>query len=150
MLIALFEPDIPQNTGSMIRLCACMNVPLHIIEPCGFNLDDKRMKRVSMDYSDLVSVVRHISWQAFLDAHPTKRLVLLSTHASQLLSDFTFEPEDILLFGRESSGVPDHVRDRADVRVRIPMRTGARSLNLAQSASMVLGEALRQTKGFPQ
>jgi len=150
MLIALFEPDIPQNTGSMIRLSACMGVPLHIIEPCGFPFDDKRMRRVAMDYYDLAVIVRHASWQKFLDFSKGKRLVLLSTHASQPITNFVFEPDDILLFGRESAGVPDYVRDAANERVRIPVRAGARSLNLAQAASMVVGEALRQTKGFPQ
>jgi len=152
MFIALFEPDIPQNTGSMIRLSACMGVPLHIIEPCGFPFDDKRMRRVAMDYYDLADIIRHASWQKFLDFSQAKeggRLVLLSTHASQPITSFMFQPNDILLFGRESAGVPDYVRDAANERVRIPVRAGARSLNLAQAASMVVGEALRQTKGFP-
>ena len=152
MLISLFEPDIPQNTGSMIRLCACFGVPLHIIEPCGFPFDDKRMRRVAMDYSDLIDLTRHSSWSRFLDHDQVRsgsRLVLLTTHGSQPLTDFTFQPDDILLFGRESSGVPDYVRDAAHARVRIPIREGARSLNLAQAASIVLGEALRQTHSFP-
>ena len=151
MLISLFEPDIPQNTGSMIRLCACMGVPLHIIEPCGFPLDDKRMRRVAMDYHELVSITRHVSWQKFLDFNQIqggKRLVLLTTRGSQSFIDFAFRPDDILLFGRESSGVPDYVRETVDAGVKIPIQAGARSLNLAQAASMVLGEALRQTNGF--
>jgi len=147
MMIALFEPDIPQNVGSMIRLSACMGVPLHIIEPCGFPFDDKRMKRVAMDYGDLASITHHVSWQAFLAAQNGSRIVLLSTHASQPYTDFTFQSGDILLFGRESAGVPDYVRDTADARVRIPVQPGARSLNLVQAASMTLGEALRQTGG---
>jgi len=152
MLVALFEPDIPQNTGSLIRLCACMGAPLHIIEPCGFPFDDKRMRRVAMDYYDLAAIVRHSSWRAFLDFNQSlqsARLILLSTHASDCYTDFAFRPDDILLFGRESMGVPEYVHEKADARIRIPMQQGARSLNLALSASMVLGEALRQTKGLP-
>ena len=153
MLISLFEPDIPQNTGSIMRLCACFGVPLHIIEPCGFPFDDKRMRRVAMDYYDLTTITRHSSWKQFIENNQLQkrgRLVLLSTHASQPLTSFTFQPDDVLLFGRESSGVPDYVRDAADERVRIPICSGARSLNLAQAASMVLGEALRQTNSYPE
>ena len=152
MFLALFEPDIPQNTGSMLRLAACMGVGLHIIEPCGFPLDDKRLRRVSMDYYDLAPITRHASWQGFLDEYQDKkkiRIVLLTTHATQYHTDFEFQPDDILLFGRESSGVPQQVRDTVDASVKVPMAQGARSLNLVQAASMVLGEALRQTKGFP-
>lgn len=152
MIIALFEPDIPQNTGSLIRLCACMGVELHIIEPCGFPLDDKRMRRVAMDYYDHVTIVRHSAWAAFLDffaGRPGSRLLLLSTHARQDYTDFAYQPDDILLLGRETSGVPDYVHKTADALLRIPMQAGTRSLNLALAASMVTGEALRQTKGFP-
>lgn len=150
MLLALFEPDIPQNVGSLIRLSACMGVPLHIIEPCGFPFDDKRMRRVAMDYYGLAPPVRHRSWQAFREAQPQdSRLVLLSTKAGHPYTGFTFRRGDALLFGRESSGVPDHVRDAASERVKIPVQAGARSLNLVQAASMVLGEALRQCNLFP-
>ena len=151
MLIALFEPDIPQNTGSMVRLAACMSTPLHIIEPCGFPLDDKRLRRVSMDYYDLVALERHRSWEAFMlyKQQQSARTVLLTTHATQFHSDFQFQPNDILLFGSESSGVPQYVRETVDAAVKIPMKTGARSLNLVQAASMVVGEALRQTHQFP-
>jgi tRNA (cytidine/uridine-2'-O-)-methyltransferase len=152
MLIALFEPDIPQNTGSMIRLAACLDVPLHIIEPCGFPFDDKRMRRVAMDYHEMAAVTRHRSWQAFLDDCKTNskaRLILLSTHATEPYTEFAFRKDDILLFGRESAGVPDYVRAAADAWTKIPLQKGVRSLNVAQAASMVLGEALRQTKGFP-
>jgi len=152
MLIALFEPDIPQNTGSMIRLAACLNVPLHIIEPCGFPFDDKKLNRVAMDYHDKAVITRHISWNAFLNFRksiPDGRLILLSTHATESYTDFAFRENDILLLGRESAGVPEHVRDAADARTKIPLQKGVRSLNVAQAASMVLGEALRQTKGFP-
>ena len=153
MLLSMFEPDIPQNTGSMIRLCACMNVPLHIIEPCGFPFDDKRMKRVTMDYHDLATIIRHSSWNAFLENRRSLgdgRLVLLTTRATTIYTEFTFQENDILLLGRESSGVPDYVRETVDYSVKIPVHAGARSLNLAQAASMVLGEALRQTHGFPK
>lgn len=149
MMIALFEPDIPQNTGSIIRLCACMNVPLHIIEPCGFPFDDKRLRRVALDYYDAANITRHISWHHFLDFKKANggRLLLLSTHAATPYTEFEFQSDDILLLGRETSGVPGHVRDTADARLKIPMREGLRSLNVALAASMVLGEALRQVGG---
>jgi len=153
MLIALYEPDIPQNTGSMVRLAACMGIPLHIIEPCGFPLDDKRLRRVAMDYYDLTAITRHPSWKAFIEHKQEQRngrLILLTTHASHFYTNFVFKAGDILLFGRESAGVPDKVREMADASVKIPIQAGARSLNLVQAASMVLGEALRQTKGFPE
>jgi len=143
--IALFEPDIPQNTGSLIRLAACMGVALHIIEPCGFPFDDKRVHRASMDYYDLAVIKRHSSWQKFLESRHG-RLILLTTKATQAYTEFAFKPDDILLLGRESSGVPDHVRAAVDVSVTIPMQSQARSLNVALAASMVLGEAIRQVK----
>lgn len=146
--IALFEPDIPQNTGSIMRLAACVGVPLHIIEPCGFVLDSKELKRVAMDYGGHVSLPRHISWSHFLESladNGINRLVLLSTKAENIYTDFTFKSDDCLLLGRESSGVPEAVTKRADARVKIPMSEGARSLNVALTASMVIGEALRQT-----
>jgi tRNA (cytidine/uridine-2'-O-)-methyltransferase len=150
--IAMFEPDIPQNTGSMIRLCACMNTTLHIIEPCGFPLNNKLLQRAAMDYIEHVRLERHMSWQHFLDykqIQKASRLLLLSTHASSMYTEFSYQPGDILLLGRESAGVPDYVRDTADARLRIPVQAGVRSLNIVQAASMVLGEALRQTGGFP-
>lgn len=149
MILALYEPDIPQNTGSLIRLAACMDVPLHIIEPCGFPFDDKKLRRVAMDYYDHAAIVRHISWQAFLGfAHGgnPKRVVLLTTQTPTPYTQFTYQPEDILLLGRESSGVPEAVKNSADARVTIPMNKTVRSLNVALAASMVLGEALRQTR----
>ena len=144
MLLALFEPDIPQNTGSLIRLSACMGVGLHIIEPCGFPFDDKRMRRSAMDYVDLVAIVRHRSWQAFLDWNQGGRLILITTKAKQCYTEFAFKKNDILLLGRESSGVPEEVRNAVDTGITIPMQPEARSLNVALAASMVLGEALRQ------
>ncbi|HLY04147.1 MAG TPA: tRNA (cytidine(34)-2'-O)-methyltransferase [Rhizomicrobium sp.] len=148
MRLALFEPDIPQNTGALIRLGACMGVPVDIIEPCGFLLHDARLRRAGMDYLKLATVVRHVSWNAF--AHATDgRMILLTTKASRSYVDFEFAPGDILILGRESAGVPEHVHAAAAARLRVPMREGLRSLNVALAGAMVLGEALRQTKGFP-
>src|ERR1700753_2248199 len=126
MLMALFEPDIPQNTGSFIRLSACMGVGLHIIEPCGFPFDDKRLRRAAMDYYDLARIRRHRSWQAFLETR-RGRLVLLTTKATEDYTEFAFAPDDILLFGRESSGVPEYVREAVDASITVPMHKEARS-----------------------
>lgn len=148
MRLALFEPDIPQNLGAFIRLSAGLSVPLDVIEPCGFPVDDKRIRRAAMDYYDLARLTRHASWTAFCRDRPPGRLVLLSTAGATRLPDAVFRPDDILLLGRESAGVPPEVHERADLRVRIPLQPGARSLNVAVSAAMVLSEALRQTSGF--
>lgn len=148
MRIALYQPDIPQNAGSLLRLGACLGLAVDIIEPCGFLLDDRKLKRAGMDYIDLAEMIRHSSWSAF-QASRQGRLVLLSTKAEASHLDFAFRPDDILLLGRESCGVPDDVHDAADVRIRIPMKAGTRSLNLAMAAALVVGEALRQTGGFP-
>lgn len=156
MRLALYEPDIPQNLGAFIRLSACMAVPLDIIEPCGFPVDDKRIRRAAMDYYDLARLTRHTSWQAFRqamqDGRVPGRLVLLTTRATATFPDVEFRPDDILLLGRESAGVPDEVHDEIDrmagLRLRIPLQKGARSLNVALAASMVLSEALRQTSGY--
>ena len=158
MRLALFQPDIPQNLGAFIRLSAGLGVPLDIIEPCGFPVDDKRIRRAAMDYYDLATIVRHASWAAFRTAHlagrlserPSGRLVLLSTAGAVPLPEAAFQADDILLLGRESAGVPAEVHDAADLRVRIPLQPGARSLNVALAAAMVLSEGLRQTKGFAQ
>jgi tRNA (cytidine/uridine-2'-O-)-methyltransferase len=141
--LALYQPDIPQNAGTLMRLGACTGVGLDIIEPCGFILDDKRMKRSVMDYADHADVTRHVSWPAF-QAQRRGRLVLLTTRAAVPYTQVTYQPDDILLLGRESAGVPDDVHDAADLRVLIPMRPGTRSLNVAIAAAMVLGEVLRQ------
>jgi tRNA (cytidine/uridine-2'-O-)-methyltransferase len=146
MRLALYEPDIPQNAATIIRLCACLGVGVDIIEPCGFQFTDKGFKRAGMDYLDMAAVTRHAAWDAF---QPAGRLVLLTTRAEQAYAGFAFRPDDTLLLGRESAGVPDAVHDAADARLRIPMRQGARSVNVALAAAMVLGEALRQTDGFP-
>lgn len=148
MRLALFEPDIPQNLGAFIRLSAGLGLPLDVIEPCGFPVDDKRIRRAAMDYFDLARVVRHVSWAAFCRDRPPGRLVLLTTAGAVRLPDARFRPDDILLMGRESAGVPADVHGVADLRVRIPLQSGARSLNVAVAAAMVLSEALRQTSGF--
>lgn len=149
MSIALFEPDIPQNTGSLMRLAACLGVKMHIIEPCGFLLSDKQLKRVAMDYAVQTDLTRHTSWERFLEAAGSdSRIILLSTKSENVYTDFAFKKNDILLLGRESSGVPDYVAHAAHDRVKIPMHAGARSLNVALAAAMVLGEVLRQTRGY--
>ncbi len=155
MRIALFQPDIPQNTGTLLRLGACLGVELDIIEPCGFIFSEKALKRAGMDYLDKVKFRCHDSWEDFLqyrEGHREEygRIVLLSTKASQPYADFEFLPNDILLLGRESAGVPEEVHNMADVRVIIPMVEGVRSINVAVSASLVLGEALRQNQLFPK
>jgi tRNA (cytidine/uridine-2'-O-)-methyltransferase len=148
MRLALFEPDIPQNLGAFIRLSACLQVPLDLIEPCGFPVDDKRIRRAAMDYYDLATISRHASWSAFRRDRGPGRLILLTTKGAQLFPGIAFEAGDTLLFGRESAGVPDEVHDTADLRLRIPLQKGARSLNVALAAAMVVSEALRQTSGF--
>ena len=152
MRLALFEPDIPQNTGAMLRLAACLGVGIDVIEPCGFAWSDARMRRAGLDYLDLAELRRHASWAAFREARsrePGGRLVLLTTAGAQELPGFAFAPGDTLLVGRESAGVPAMVHEAADAAVRIPMRPGARSLNVALAAALALGEALRQTGAFP-
>lgn len=150
MRLALYQPDIPPNAGTLIRLGACLGVSLDIIEPCGFHWGERDLKRAAMDYGALADVTRHISWDAFAGTRERgARLVLLTTRAKRSFVDFSFEPADILLIGRESAGVPDDIHTSADAAVTIPMRPPARSLNMAVAASMVLAEALRQTGGFP-
>lgn len=148
MKLALYEPDIPQNTGALLRLAACLATPVSVIEPCGFVLSDRRLRRAGMDYLDNVEMTRHDSWDAFL-AQSRGRLVLLTTQGETAYTRFAYRSDDTLLLGRESAGVPDHVHDAVDARIVIPMAPGARSLNVAVAAAMALGEALRQTDGFP-
>jgi tRNA (cytidine/uridine-2'-O-)-methyltransferase len=161
MRLVLFEPDIPQNTGALLRLGACLGIAVDIVEPCGFLFDDKRLRRAGMDYLEAVEMVRHRSWDAYRAAarnaapghppgRPPGRLVLLTTRGETRYTDFAFEPGDNLLLGRESAGVPEAVHAQADARLLIPMGTGIRSLNVALAAAMVSGEALRQTGLFPQ
>jgi tRNA (cytidine/uridine-2'-O-)-methyltransferase len=147
MRIALFQPDIPQNTGTILRLCACLNVEAHIIEPAGFAVSDRHFRRAGMDYLDQVTIVRHVSWQAFETWRRGAgvRLLLLTTKARKSYLDHQYGSADILLLGRESAGVPDEVFAAADERLAIPMKSGMRSLNVAMAAAMALGEALRQT-----
>jgi len=149
MRIALYQPDIPQNTGTILRLGACFGIPVDIIEPAGFPWNDARLRRAGMDYRDLAQVTRHTSWSAFLAGRAPGRLILLTTKGPEAHHRFRFEPDDILLFGRESAGAPDEVHAAADARIRVPMAPGARSLNVALTASLILGEALRQCGGFP-
>jgi len=151
MRFALFEPDIPQNAGTLIRLAACLDVGVDIVEPCGFVFSDAGFRRAGMDYLDAARVERHATWDVFAAQHRidgTGRLVLLTTKASVPYTDFAFAPGDTILLGRESAGVPDHVHAAADARLRIPLKDGMRSLNVAIAGAMVMGEALRQTKGF--
>ncbi len=147
--IALYEPDIPQNTGTVLRLCACLGIDAHIIEPAGFPASDRAFRRAGMDYLDAVALVRHRSWREFEAWRRQKRhrLVLLTTAATMSYLDCRFGADDILLFGRETAGVPQEVRTAADARLVLPMRPGLRSLNVALAAAMVAGEALRQIGG---
>lgn len=149
MRIALYQPDIPQNTGTILRLAACVGVPVDLIGPAGFDLSDRALRRAGLDYLEHVTMIRHVSWEAFEAARraiePQPRLVLLSARAGQSYLDFSFRADDILLFGRESAGMPDAVHEAADARLTIPIRPGLRSLNLAVATAMVVGEALRQT-----
>lgn len=147
--LALFQPDIPQNAGTMMRMASALQVAVDIIEPCGFILDDRRLRRAGMDYLDHLSLTRHMSWAAFQRDRGPGRLVLLTTRGAQPYTGFTFAPGDTLLMGRESAGVPDDVHDAADARLLIPLHPPARSLNVAVAAAMVVGEALRQLNNGP-
>jgi len=151
MKIALYQPDIAQNLGAAMRLSACFGVSLEIIEPCGFPLTSKALRRTAMDYGEPESLIRHKSWDEFRDSESQagSRLVLLTTKAAQPITDFTFDAGDTLLFGRESAGVPNEVHDAADARIYIPLAGNARSFNLVSSASIALFEALRQTGELP-
>ncbi|MGB7258701.1 MAG: tRNA (cytidine(34)-2'-O)-methyltransferase [Pseudolabrys sp.] len=150
MRIALYEPDIPQNTGTILRLCACLAIEAHIIEPAGFPITDRDFRRAGMDYLGHVDVVRHRSWAAFEEWRfkARARVVLFTTSGSTSYLDYLFRSDDVLLFGRESAGVPNDVHKAADARLVIPIREGLRSLNVAVAAAMATGEALRQTSGF--
>lgn len=148
MQIALFQPDIPPNTGTILRLCACLEVTAHIIEPAGFPVSDRAFRRAGMDYLDQVSLMRHDSWAKFEQwrAEARCRLLLFTTKGATSYLDFRYDPSDILLFGRETVGVPDAVAMTADARLRIPIKPSLRSLNVAMAAAMAIGEALRQTR----
>ena len=149
MRLALFQPAIPQNVGACIRLSACFGVELHIIEPTGFLFDDRAMKRAALDYGPLSHMTRHADWEAFQRDRAPGRLVLFTTRGATPLTGFEFQPDDILLFGRESAGAPDYVHAAADARVFIPIHPETRSLNLSVSAGIALWEGLRQLDGLP-
>lgn len=144
MRLALYRPDIHTNVAALMRHCACLGVPLDIIGPTGFVWDEAKVKRVVMDYERHLEYVRHDSWESFLQQKGDARLVLFTTRAEQSYTDFRYMPNDILLMGRESAGVPESVHNKVEARVTIPMREGPRSLNLAMAAAMAVGEALRQ------
>jgi tRNA (cytidine/uridine-2'-O-)-methyltransferase len=150
MRVALYQPDIPQNTGTILRLCACFGIEAHIIEPSGFPTTDRAFRRAGMDYLDAVTIVRHPSWQSFADwrSRLGYRLLVFTTAAAHSYLDHRYQPDDILLFGRESAGVPAEVHGAADARLKIPIREGLRSLNVAVAAAIAVGEALRQTGGM--
>lgn len=151
MRLALFQPDIPQNLGAAIRLAACLGVSLDVIEPCGFPLSNAAIRRTAMDYAAAVDLTRHSSWENYHSiTAPCRRIVLFTTRGAEPLNGFTFEPDDALLFGRESAGAPNEVHNAAHARVMIPLVAGARSLNVVTAAALALGEALRQTNGFPK
>ncbi|WP_045836929.1 tRNA (cytidine(34)-2'-O)-methyltransferase [Hyphomicrobium sp. 99] len=154
MRLALFQPDIAQNTGTILRLCACFGIPVDVIGPTGFDMSDRALKRAALDYLPHVELSRYAGFDTFMETRaaatpPQGRLVLLTTKAATSHCDFRFAPDDTLMLGRESAGVPDTVHDRVDARITIPMRPGLRSLNVAVAAAIVLGEALRQTNGYP-
>ena len=150
--LALYQPDIPGNTGTILRLAACLGFAVDIIEPAGFDISDRNLRRAGMDYIAAATLTRHVNWERFEEWRRAtgRRLVLASTKASGRYTDFAFRPDDILLFGRESSGAPDFVHEAADARVIIPLSRGRRSFNLTVSAAIGLSEALRQTGRFPE
>jgi tRNA (cytidine/uridine-2'-O-)-methyltransferase len=151
MRLALFQPDIPQNLGAAIRLAGCLGVPLDVVEPCGFPISDRAIRRAALDYAPIAEVKRHSSWANFRTefAPKDRRLVLFTTQAAEPFQQFKFQPNDILLFGRESAGVPPEVHQAADARLTVPMAAGARSLNVVNTAAMALAVALTQLDAFP-
>ena len=149
MRIALFEPEIAQNVGAVLRLGACLGAAVDLIEPMGFKWDDRRVRRTAMDYIDHVDVVRHAGFDAFRDSIGERRLILFTTKSRQSAYEFRFMTDDVLLFGKESAGIPPAIADQCDARVRIPIRASVRSFNLSTSAALALGEALRQTATLP-
>lgn len=150
MRVALYQPDIPQNTGTILRMAACLNVTVEVIGPAGFDMSDRALRRAGLDYLDQVQIERHVSFAAFDNSRRERsaRLLLLTTTGASPYTDFRYADDDILLAGRESAGVPPEVHDAADARLKVPMSTGLRSLNVAVALAMVLGEALRQTGQF--
>ncbi|MEH3039454.1 MAG: tRNA (cytidine(34)-2'-O)-methyltransferase [Sphingomonas paucimobilis] len=150
MRIALYEPEIAGNVGAVMRLGACLGVAVDLIEPLGFAWDDRRVRRTAMDYIDHVSVTRHADFAAFRAVRAGSRLVLFTTKSTQSAYEFRFEPDDVLLFGKESAGVPQAVADACDAGLRLPIRAEVRSMNLATAAALALGEGLRQTGALPR
>jgi tRNA (cytidine/uridine-2'-O-)-methyltransferase len=155
MRLALYQPDIAQNTGTILRLCACLGVPVDVIGPTGFDMSDRALKRAALDYLGHVDLTRRASFERFMaerssEESPRGRLILLTSRAATAHCDYAFAEHDTLLLGRESAGCPDTVHQRVDARISIPMRPGLRSLNVAVAAAIVLGEALRQTGGYPR
>lgn len=146
--LALYQPDIPQNVGAAMRLCAGLGIALDIIEPCGFLWDKRKIRQSALDYYDRAALTRYESWENFLSARANRRLILMSTKAATPYYDFLFRPDDILLAGRESAGVPEEIHKASDARLLIPLQPGLRSLNVVTASAMILGEALRQTGEF--
>jgi len=146
--IALYQPDIPQNTAAIIRLCSCFDTTLEIIEPCGFNLKDKRLKRVAMDYLDKSKIITHESYENFLSKKKNSRVILMTTKANKNYDNFKFNQMDTILFGRESEGVPKIVHEKSHHRLKIPLKNDARSLNIAMAAAITLSEAIKQNSYF--
>lgn len=147
--LALYQPDIPQNLGSAIRLCSCLDVSLDVIMPCGFPWNDKKIRQAGLDYMDAIQLTKHDSWDRFKETKKDSRLILMTTKASVRYTDFEFNEKDILIAGRESSGVPDEIHDYVDHRVVVPVKPGLRSFNIINASAMILSEALRQTESFP-
>ncbi len=145
--IALYQPDIPGNTGTILRMAACLGFAVDLIEPAGFDVSDRNLKRAGMDYLDTAALTRHVHWEAFAETLNGRRLVIASTKAAQNYTKFSYDSHDVLLFGRESSGLPDTIHQLAQAAIIIPMQPGARSLNLAVSVAMIAGEARRQIAG---
>lgn len=150
--LALYQPDIPQNTGAAIRLCACLGVALNVIEPCGFRWDVKKIRQSAMDYYDCVELARHVSWDRFSEDVRNKkgRRILMTTKTDIAYTNFTFHEGDVLIAGRESAGVPEDIHQICEARITIPMKPGLRSFNVITASGMILGEGLRQLKGFPK
>lgn len=149
MRIALFEPEIAGNVGAILRLGACLGAAVDLIEPMGFAWNDRRVRRTAMDYIDHVAIARHANFDAFRTSIAARRLILFTTKSQSSAYDFTFMPDDVLLFGKESAGVPAAIAEACDARVRLPMRSQVRSMNLASAAALAIGEALRQTASLP-
>ena len=146
--IVLYKPDIPQNTAAIVRLSACLNLKIHIIEPCGFNLDDSRFKRVVMDYIKLSNIVRYLGFENFIKKNSKSRIILMTTKSKKIYHQFKFKKNDFLLFGRESAGVPDEIQEKIKDKLKVPLSGKARSLNVAMTVAIVASEALRQNNFF--